>query len=283
MIPPRAPQEAAHSHNSAPRYILFELFFAKVLLSITLLAPLSCSAGGRDAAAAPINAEIPAELSQLQRAYPDMIRKVTPSSIEMYDGTVMDYLPRAVEFETMLDSPTLFDQMTQSYPKGRPEAPAENHDPGRIRYQPFFQKMYGSTKQVVQKNLVTVSWMPKYDGTKLQVTRINGVSDKLQRVSERLEKLPAKLRAYARKPAGFNWRVIEDTGRLSPHSYGIAVDIAVAKSHYWLWDQKRGSFKWVDDFPYEIVEIFESEGFIWGGRWYHYDSMHFEYRPELLP
>ncbi|MDD5211432.1 MAG: M15 family metallopeptidase, partial [Sulfuricurvum sp.] len=23
-------------------------------------------------------------------------------------------------------------------------------------------------------------------------------------------------------------------------------------------------------------------GFIWGGRWYHYDTMHFEYRPELL-
>ncbi len=35
--------------------------------------------------------------------------------------------------------------------------------------------------------------------------------------------------------------------------------------------------------PLEIVEIFERHGFIWGGRWYHYDTMHFEYRPELLP
>ena len=32
-----------------------------------------------------------------------------------------------------------------------------------------------------------------------------------------------------------------------------------------------------------IVEIFERHGFIWGGKWYHYDTMHFEYRPELLP
>ena len=32
----------------------------------------------------------------------------------------------------------------------------------------------------------------------------------------------------------------------------------------------------------EIVRIFEKHGFIWGGRWYHYDTMHFEYRPELL-
>ena len=28
--------------------------------------------------------------------------------------------------------------------------------------------------------------------------------------------------------------------------------------------------------------IFEKHGFIWGGRWYHYDTMHFEYRPELV-
>ena len=32
----------------------------------------------------------------------------------------------------------------------------------------------------------------------------------------------------------------------------------------------------------EVVEIFEKYGFIWGGKWYHYDTMHFEYRPELL-
>ena len=34
--------------------------------------------------------------------------------------------------------------------------------------------------------------------------------------------------------------------------------------------------------PHEIVEVFERHGFIWGGKWYHYDTMHFEYRPELL-
>lgn len=26
----------------------------------------------------------------------------------------------------------------------------------------------------------------------------------------------------------------------------------------------------------------ERHGFIWGGRWYHYDTMHFEYRPEMI-
>jgi hypothetical protein len=26
----------------------------------------------------------------------------------------------------------------------------------------------------------------------------------------------------------------------------------------------------------------EEEGFIWGGKWPMYDTMHFEYRPELI-
>jgi hypothetical protein len=34
--------------------------------------------------------------------------------------------------------------------------------------------------------------------------------------------------------------------------------------------------------PHGIVDIFEKHGFIWGGKWYHYDTMHFEYRPELV-
>src|SRR3569623_1717748 len=38
-----------------------------------------------------------------------------------------------------------------------------------------------------------------------------------------------------------------------------------------------------DDPPARNVAIFERHGFIWGGRWSHFDTMHFEYRPELLP
>ena len=37
-----------------------------------------------------------------------------------------------------------------------------------------------------------------------------------------------------------------------------------------------------NDIPWETVRIFEAHGFIWGGKWYHSDTMHFEYRPELI-
>ncbi|MCG3705331.1 M15 family metallopeptidase [Aliarcobacter butzleri] len=53
-------------------------------------------------------------------------------------------------------------------------------------------------------------------------------------------------------------------------------------SNYWQWDEKDGKIEYKNKIPLEIVEIFEKYGFIWGGRWYHFDTMHFEYRPELL-
>ena len=84
----------------------------------------------------------------------------------------------------------------------------------------------------------------------------------------------------------FNWRTIAGTDRLSSHSFGITIDINVKFANYWKWDLnnrgKTDSIPYKNNIPYEIVEVFEKYGFIWGGKWYHYDSMHFEYRPELL-
>jgi hypothetical protein len=42
---------------------------------------------------------------------------------------------------------------------------------------------------------------------------------------------------------------------------------------YWLWSPKGG---YRNRIPIEIVEIFEKHGFIWGGKWGHFDTMHFE-------
>jgi hypothetical protein len=34
--------------------------------------------------------------------------------------------------------------------------------------------------------------------------------------------------------------------------------------------------------PDRFVRAFEKRGFIWGGKWFYWDTMHFEYRPEIL-
>ena len=79
-----------------------------------------------------------------------------------------------------------------------------------------------------------------------------------------------------------NWRVIEGTQRLSAHSFAIAIDLNPGQSGYWRWRVEGNHVDIRKEFPQSIVTIFEAQGFIWGGKWYHYDLMHFEYRPELL-
>ncbi|HVR59254.1 MAG TPA: M15 family metallopeptidase [Pseudolabrys sp.] len=68
------------------------------------------------------------------------------------------------------------------------------------------------------------------------------------------------------------------------YGFGIAIDIAAAHSHYWLRAKPGagGHITYKNEIPREIVRTFEAHGFIRGGKWYHYDTMHFEYRPELI-
>jgi hypothetical protein len=72
---------------------------------------------------------------------------------------------------------------------------------------------------------------------------------------------------------------------MSMHAYAAAIDLSTKETTYWQWVKPGpdGLYHWSNSIPDEIIAIFEKHGFIWGGRWYHYDTMHFEYRPELLP
>jgi peptidoglycan LD-endopeptidase CwlK len=177
-------------------------------------------------------------------------------------------------FDDLLNHADLADQLSIAYPKGCPVAvPGENEDPGRLRYNPFFAKMYGASSSAVEGHLASVPWF----GSTLRVTKINGVDKKLAAIAEELS-THIEWKKYLVKPGGgFNWRLIAKTNRRSEHSYGIAVDINVGLSDYWL---NGGGYK--NRVPCGIGEVFEKHGFIWGAKWAHYDTMHFEYRPELL-
>lgn len=91
---------------------------------------------------------------------------------------------------------------------------------------------------------------------------------------------------------GYNWREIRDVHRKSLHSMGIAFDVLPAKLNkhiYWRWTKDQKGDKWMLTplnkrwMPtYDFINIFEDEGFVWGGKWEIWDNMHFEYRPELI-
>jgi hypothetical protein len=91
---------------------------------------------------------------------------------------------------------------------------------------------------------------------------------------------------------GWNWRNIAATASRSFHAYGAAIDL-LPKSlggaeTYWQWTARTIPEWWTVPYsrrlhpPREVIKIFESFGFLWGGKWMTYDTMHFEYRPEIL-
>ena len=149
-----------------------------------------------------------------------------------------------------------------------------------------FHKMYGDCRRnEVPAQLAPVAWLPKKKGGMLQITRINGVDKKLSLVSDELDALPASFDKFLLPVAGgYNCRPIAGTSRPSAHGTGTAVDIAVKHAHYWRWSKPDADnrYPYRNAVPPEIVRVFEKHGFIWGGKWYHYDTMHFEYRPEIL-
>lgn len=262
----------------------------KTLATLTFICALAGGAvlpgaGGRGAEARPSPA--PDGVARLLKAYPEHLAGAAPNGVRWRDGTVMPYDDgvRDKSFAELLDRPDLEDTFRFDYDTKR-AAPAENQDPGRIRFEPFFLKMYGATKEEVRANLVEVVWLPRTVNQKILVTRVNGVDEKVRRISEELDGAP-EFATYLKDIAGtFNWRKISGTNRLSTHSFGITMDINARHSNYWQWDCKCKDeavrLVYRNRVPMKIVEVFERHGFIWGGRWYHYDTMHFEYRPELL-
>jgi hypothetical protein len=228
-------------------------------------------------------------MAALVASYPDFLAGFEGNDILWKDGARMafDDGRGAKDFETRLAEPDLEDMFYAPYPLGRSGlAPPVDIDPGRVRHQPFFARMYGDcSRGEVAGHLIDVIWLPTRSGQRLKATRINGVATRLQGVSDELDRLPAEMTRHLVPPAGtYNCRLVAGTDRQSTHGLGIAIDIAVAHADYWRWTRpgSDGRYAHRNRIPWEIVEAFERHGFIWGGKWYHYDTMHFEYRPEIL-
>ena len=223
---------------------------------------------------------VPKEVSVLMEAYPQQQLKFRDNMLFFPDGSTIQFDDGYEKtFEQLLDYSDVEDMFRMPY--CRTDTPAYLADAGRSRCDAFFKKMYGASADEVKQNLVYVDWV----GKQVKFTKVNGAAEQLKKVAAELAQNP-ELAPYLPSAGTFYWRQVRGAQRQSAHSYGIAIDINTEYSNYWLWTNQGASeldtLKYENRIPSAIVDIFERHGFIWGGRWYHYDTMHFEYRPEIL-
>ncbi|HUI70370.1 MAG TPA: M15 family metallopeptidase [Spirochaetia bacterium] len=168
---------------------------------------------------------------------------------------------------------------------------ARIHPPRRS--EDFLERLFGAgTRSETVSQIVTVDFV----GFPVQVNR--RIAAPLSRVAAECANLRATDQQCATFFAGlsevdgFNYRDVAGTATRSYHSYGLALDLIPrsyrGKAPYWRWVMSTTDQWWAIPYeqrwmvPLSIVAAFEKQGFVWGGKWLFFDTMHFEYRPEIF-
>lgn len=191
----------------------------------------------------------------------------------------------------ILDPATFTPEMTE---KIRQFGSSENRKNGKVSSKAIFNAIYdATTRRTTEQHIKQLKFLGYYPNVH------EYLHPKLHRIEKRIyalsEKNPEvkKFLAELGSVEAYNWREIRDSNTRSFHSYGIAIDILPRgwgkKIVYWGFEKANGnadwmlipvSKRWMP--PKEVIDIFEDEGFIWGGYWAVWDNMHFEYHPELV-
>ncbi|AGK96135.1 M15 family metallopeptidase [Clostridium pasteurianum] len=229
------------------------------------------------------------DLLILMMAYPEYVDNITRDSNNnvylvvksakkiLYDDK------KTKSFEEKLNNPDLQDMLEQIYPlEPVTKLMDKNFDPGRSRVYGLTETVYGASRQQIEKNLTMVH--TGYGS--FQFNKNNKASEALNNSFKELRGMTnenKKIAAFLAHCSGtYNYRIIAGTGRLSPHAFGTAIDLASDRRDYWKWASREQGEKRLLSYSKEVVEVFEKNNFVWGGKWGHFDILHFEYRPEII-
>lgn len=233
--------------------------------------------------------EMKRDILSLMLAYPEYIKNVEKDSngnvyIIMKSGKKILYDDKKEKSHAeKLNNPDIQDMMEQYYPLTKNNAVMDtDFDPGRARNYDLLTEVYGGSRSQIEKNLSAL----KYGYTNYQFNSKNSANTSLENALKEvmpLSKSRNDIGAILYPASGtYNYRVISGTGRLSPHSFGIAIDLKSDPRDYWKWSSKEKGTSRILEYPTELVEAFEKNNFVWGGKWSHFDILHFEYRPEII-
>ena len=228
------------------------------------------------------------DLLALKMAYPEDItgfeKDGTTVIVVMRGGKKIVYDDgKTKSFAEKLANADIQDTLEIPYPLESIETlKSGEDDPGRIRCYALLKAVYGGSQSEVESRLGSA----ETDAGRCPFNADNGAAEALTTAFKdagTLMKDDPGIFGFVYPMSGtFNYRVIAGTGQLSPHAFGIAVDLCRDSRDYWQWASREQGQSRLSEYPRKLVGVFESHGFIWGGKWAHFDFLHFEYRPELI-
>lgn len=158
----------------------------------------------------------------------------------------------------------------------------------------FFDEIYDSkTRGKLESHIKAISFLGfRVNVHERIVQPLKEVETKINEAAKTDKEVADFVKSISKNEA-YYWRVIANTNRKSFHSLGIAIDIRPksykGKEVYWSWTKDKNPDGWMLTPlknrwmpPQAVIDIFEDQGFIWGGKWIIFDNMHFEYHPELI-
>ena len=231
----------------------------------------------------------------LREAYPDAVYGMGWSEGEAFfvvNGMRIYFLGGKMLFDKHRADHVDYDTMLYRYAPGPMNSlPAAVPHPDN-RSTDLLSALLGATEREI---VASCSWL-EFLGRRVFMHEL--AADALKRVEVRVQEAStesAEVRMFVhniRIMFSLDRRRVDGSESLSYHAFGLALDI-VPKSYegrqvYWRWtsvwknswDSLPLSERWQP--PQAVIEAFEDEGFVWGGKWYHYDTIHFEYRPEII-
>lgn len=264
----------------------------------------------------------PEEISILRRAYPDVLFEAAYDgalsdwriAVTVPDGSSFrsrdffwcggrmlpeeelgnrdDYWQLMYRYNSELPDPAGFTQ--EDIARIRQFSSPENRREGASSPQFFYDLLYDCTsRQRVERHIVKIEFLGKRSNVHSRIVEpLRKVEAEILEAAETDSETRAFVQELASADA-YNWREIRDSGNRSFHSIGIAIDVLPrgwgSKNIYWSWRRDIDPDNWMllplDERwmpPQAVRDIFERNGFIWGGNWIIWDNMHFEYRPEVI-
>ena len=162
---------------------------------------------------------------------------------------------------------------TAPYPWGAGgRNPEPGFNPGLAQNRALLRELYGATPELVRKSCAEVSFL----GRKVLFNQRQGAAEALKRVEKRLL---THLAAHPADRRYFNAPLGETLAASPAAAFGVGLWLDISQVPL---RENNPTAAVVErfrrDFPQGIVDAFEAEGFIWGGKWHDYEFGYFEYQ-----